>query len=129
MYNFAFVTLTPDMEFVVIEENPPAAPQPKEPAESQMSEEEKKFKETWIGKGELEREHGIIVIHSANSATDVHILFGRENDGFEKLYTIYGVPSKLNEYEELDNNGIRYMYRGNQLYFNREDLRNIGIIP
>jgi len=128
--------LTPDAEVEIIDERPeePTADevirQIEEKMRSELTEEQKQFRATWIGAGELERDYGITVSHIPDPRSGSEIRFTKYKgyaEGTEILYTIHDVPLNLEPDEVLTGDGIRYMYKGG-LYFNREDLKKLGII-
>lgn len=97
---------------------------------NQLSEEEKQFRATWISERELETDYGITATLIPDPRSGNEIRFSKYKgygEGYEILHTIHDVPSNLEPNEELTGDGVRYMYRGG-LYFNREDLKALGII-
>lgn len=131
-----YVSLTPDAVVVPVEEQPkePTADEVIRAIEEKMynnlTEEQKQFRATWIGAGELEREYGITVTHIPDPRSGSEIRFTKYKgygEGYETLYTIHHVPLNFEPEEVLTGDGIRYMYDGG-LYFNREDLKKLGII-
>jgi len=149
------VTLTPDAKVIPVEENQPEEPSVDEMIrnieklyEEPLTEEEKQFHAKWINRRELKEKYEIEVIDYLNTDTDPASLelwfrkYNEKNRSYETIHKIDQFPgvSNMEAGQVLTNNGIRYMYyEGNSqsgeisnkagLYFNREDLRKLGIIP
>jgi Cullin, a subunit of E3 ubiquitin ligase len=150
-----YVTLTPDAKVIPVEENQPEEPSVDEMIrnieklyEEPLTEEEKQFHAKWINRRELKEKYEIEVIDYLNTDTDPASLelwfrkYNEKNRSYETIHKIDQFPgvSNMEAGQVLTNNGIRYMYyEGNSqsgeisnkagLYFNREDLRKLGIIP
>jgi len=147
--NMPFVTLTPDAAVVTVGNN-----QPEEPSvddiirdienlyrkDQLLTEEEKKFHADWISRKELEEEYGIRAVEYIDP-DGVQLWLRRYNEQTRRNETIYKIYNfQMKGYVEwgqiLSGSGIRYQYyEGNPdllnggLYFNRQDLKNAGIIP
>jgi hypothetical protein len=126
--------LTPDAEVEIIDEQPeePTADEVirgiEELMNNRLSEEEKQFRATWIGAGELERDYGITVSQLPDRNEIRFMKYKGFPEGYEILHTIRDVPNSLEPDVLLTGDGVRYMYSGG-LYFHREDLANLGVIP
>ena len=106
----------------------------------QLTEEEKKFHADWISRKELEEEYGIRAVEYIDP-DGVQLWLRRYNEQTRRNETIYKIYNfQMKGYVEwgqiLSGSGIRYQYyEGNPdllnggLYFNRQDLKNAGIIP